>query len=223
MTESSAVRQARLRLLVTGFGPFAGYIENPSGLIARAVHGQRFGEVEVAGHQIDVSWSDAFNQVAELVEEVSPQALLCLGVAPDENFRLEVIAKNVASDSMDASGQRLERGPLCQIAAEAPAAFFSRLPLEWLLQQMKLRKTRLAPQRDSVADAELSRDAGDYLCNYLYFRVMNELPAISDRGFIHVPSMPGSDGRCGSEVIEAGQFLIRQLASWLENNQDGVA
>lgn len=204
---------------MTGFGPFQTVVENPSSLIAAAVDGKCFGDVQVTGRQIDVSWSQSFTQVKALVDELSPDALVCFGVARSPVFRLEVMAENVASKTEDAFGERFESGPLGQILSDAPAALFSTLPLAFLLRKLNSRCEQSADQ-DSTLSGSLSHDAGQYLCNYLFFRVMNELDSVPVRGFIHVPPRASVDGSSTDEVIDAGEFLVQKTAAWLAKSTD---
>ena len=204
---------------MTGFGPFQTVVENPSSLIAQAVDGKCFGDVQVTGRQVDVSWSQAFPQVKALVDELSPDALICFGVARSSVFRLEVMARNVASNSEDAFGQHFESGSLGQIVNDAPAAFFSTLPLEFLLKELNSRREK-STDRDSTQSGALSHDAGQYLCNYLFFRVMDELESVPVRGFIHVPPRASVEGSSNDEVIEAGEFLVQKMATCLAESAD---
>ena len=195
---------------MTGFGPFQTVVENPSSLIAQAVDGKCIGDVQVTGRQIDVSWSQAFPQVKALVDELSPDALVCFGVARSPVFRLEVMARNVASNTEDAFGERFESGPLGQILNDAPAAYFSTLPLEFLLRELNSRC-----EQSADLSGALSHDAGQYLCNYLFFRVMNELDSVPVRGFVHVPPRASIDGSSNDEVLDTGEILVQKMATWL--------
>src|SRR5437868_13340266 len=80
-TPSHAV--ARPVLLVTGFGAFENYAENPSGDIAAAVDRRRVAGVRVVGLRVPVRWHEAWETVRGAAGQYRPRALLCLGVAPD--------------------------------------------------------------------------------------------------------------------------------------------
>jgi pyroglutamyl-peptidase len=198
-------------LLVTGFGPFENYPENPSGDIAETVHGRVVDGIALVGRRIVVSWREAWTAIRAAVEEVQPQALLCLGVAPDSFIRLEVLAKNASRPCLDVLDETPQLGPLLRIIEGAPAAYWTTLPVEWL-------RERLRQQQPAIA-AELWSDAGSYLCNHVFFHLMHFLEGrVPHRGFIHVPRYPRAEDKgwpSRAIVLDAGVFLVEELAHWL--------
>lgn len=65
-------------VLVTGFEPFGGATLNPSGEIVKLLAHLRD---DVVTDILQVTYADAAQRVLQLVNEVRPQAVICLGQA----------------------------------------------------------------------------------------------------------------------------------------------
>jgi len=205
-------------LLVTGFGPFAEIERNPSGDAAECFDGTTVAGVWVVGRRLDVSWERAFPALLVAVEEVRPCGLLCLGVGPHPFLRLEVIAKNAALSGKDVDDAVPLLGPRLELVTDAPPAYFTTLPVEWL-------EARLAEGSPTEPDAESPvalrwSDAGSYLCNALFYRAMHELEGrVPVRGFVHVPPYPEEAEVEGNsdptDHLRVVWDLVAALAEWL--------
>lgn len=150
-----------MRVILTGFGPFDGFEANPSEQLAR--------ESGLPHRIIRVS----FEAVDQFIEEIAadpPEVLLMLGVAGgSERMRLERVARNFVGSYPDVDGRVFGPG---SIDPTLPAA---------------LSGTLWTPDLESMSPYfESSVDAGDYLCNYVYFRALQALP-MARVGFLHVP------------------------------------
>ncbi len=208
-------------LLVTGFGPFGEYQENPSGDIAERVNRRTIAGVQVVGKRVPVSWGEAWTDIHSSVLEHRPAALLCLGVAPDPFVRLEVMARNIALPSPDHFGQQPQVFELWSLVPDAPAAYWTTLPLDWLGQRVQQRREQLLARgtAEPVVHARRWPDAGYYLCNHVFFHAMHFLQeTVPVRGFIHVPRYPSAEATehiPRHEILAAGVFLVEELACWL--------
>lgn len=150
---------AKARTLVTGFGPFGSFATNPSSLLA-AECGRPFQILEVNYAAVD-------RFLSELPAE-SFDLLVMLGVAgQSQRMRFELTARNCVGATPDVRGVILGPGP---IDPAAPPQF------------------SLSPSQAMLANEhwESSFDAGEYLCNYIYFRANQRFPA-KRLHFIHVP------------------------------------
>ena len=220
-TRSEGRTLSRPVLLVVGFGAFEHYSENPAGDVAEAVHRRRLGGVRIVGRRIPVSWREAWDCIRGSVQEHRPEALLCLGVAPDPFIRLEVLAKNASRPCLDVHGERPETGALLRIVEDAPPAYWTTLPLERLHERLWQRGRRLKTQDEAglFVVSDLWTDAGWYLCNHVFFQIMHYLGrSVPHRGFIHVPRypLPGEEMHPSPEEVQAaGVFLVEELARWL--------
>ncbi|MCW5946131.1 MAG: hypothetical protein KIT74_03795 [Fimbriimonadales bacterium] len=149
-------------LLVTAFGPFGAFEQNPSEVIAHRL----FGEAAVV---IPVS----YKAVDQFVENFSSdaKAVLMLGVgAPCDRLRVERIARNRVGTSRDVDGVVLGK---TKIDPNGPETINGSLFGNW-----KYATRAWKP----------NRDAGDYLCNYLYYRMAAKWPSVKS-GFVHVPPL----------------------------------
>lgn len=178
-------RNKRGPLLVTGFGPFPGMPANPSLRLARHLGRMRrpaLADERVCVHILPTTWQ-AVAQVPDLIEHLAPSAILMLGVAGRrKSVCIESRAVNAAADAPDArrrhpNGRRLKPG--------APAVLRTTAGVQRLRARLR------------TVPAAVSRDAGRYLCNALYFEVLTALasgkpsvPAV----FVHVPASPRHGG-----------------------------
>lgn len=149
-------------LLVTGFGPFGSVAENPSGWLA-----------EHSGHPyrlIEVSFAATDEFVTE-APSLGYERFLLMGVSGGaERFHLETVARNEIGPTPDVRGVVAGPGPA---DPSIPARLGGTL---W-------QTPGLVAEHDPWA---MSTDAGTYLCNYLFFRVVQACPAVKV-GFLHVP------------------------------------
>ncbi len=157
-------------ILVTGFGPFPGVADNPSGRFARSVDGERVAGRPVIGRVLPVEWGSAWPALVEAVEAHAPVALLMYGVAVNrQQVEVERIARNRAGPRADAAGA-LPASP--QIVVDGPETLPTTLPWSDLI----------GPHVGT------SDDAGDYLCNYVMFMSVHALcNRVPYCGFIHLP------------------------------------
>ncbi len=213
----------KLRVLLTGFGPFPGAPHNPTQpLVARLARLRRpaLHDVEIASHIFPVTYAAVDRQLPEVLGAHKPDALLMFGLAARTSYlRIETRARNAVTMLWpDAANTRSsKRG----IAAAADAMMFG--PHTARL----LRAARL-----TGIDARPSRDAGAYLCNYLSWRAIENVrtgrPQLA--AFIHIPLLArsGAVRRKGAaritleELVDAGEAMLMemvQLARKARNTQ----
>jgi pyroglutamyl-peptidase len=160
---------ARVKILVVGFGPFVGVAENPAAALARAVDGLRAPALAVVGRELPVSYARASELTRLWARELAADFVLGIGVASRRELPLvERTSRRRAGDARaDADGVRL-----AELAPAGPDA-----PDELA-----------CPAAAAVARAlevGLSDDAGSYVCNaWLYQALRSGLPA----SFLHVPA-----------------------------------
>ncbi|MEZ4428804.1 MAG: hypothetical protein R3A51_14075 [Nannocystaceae bacterium] len=165
-----------MRLLVTGFGPFPGVDDNPSGALARSLDGRTLGGVTIAGVWVPTSWRAAWPTIVAAVARCRPRALVMLGVASTRAaVAVERVAVNEAAARRDVDGALPEAAT---ILADAPARLTTTLPWSTLVG-------------DGVVASD---DAGRYLCNYVFFRALAELE-VPVRGFVHMPTDGAAQAR----------------------------
>lgn len=176
-------------LLLTGFGPFPGAPFNPTGpLVQRLARVRRpvLVDVTLVSHVFATSYAAVERELPKLIARHKPDALLMFGLAPRaKRVRVETRACNVLALLPDAGGQSAHRA---KIAPGGPSARALPAPTHRLL----------AALHEARVSAELSRDAGRYLCNYLTWRAAEAAarrhgPRFAS--FIHVPNIRSTPRR----------------------------
>jgi pyroglutamyl-peptidase len=202
-------------VLITGFEPFGGEAENSSWQAVRVLQGTRILAHRIQTRCLPVVFGDALTLLRQAVAEVRPALVVCVGQAGGrEQVSLERVAINVDDARIpDNAGQCPIDTP---VVANGPAAYFSGLPIKRLLIDL---------QRAGIP-AEISQTAGTYVCNHVFYGLMNELtrhPGVRG-GFIHVPYSPeqaarhpGTPGLPVATVTAALRMIVR---SSLKNGPD---
>jgi pyroglutamyl-peptidase len=204
----------KLRILVTGFGPFPGAPYNPTQpLVTRLLRLRRpaFSDVELSGHIFPVTYRDVDRQLPELLAKHRPQALLMFGLASRTTYlRIETRARNAVTTLWpDADHTRVRKG---SITPDADAAMFGP-------HTAKLLRAAVA----TSVEARASRNAGSYLCNYLSWRAIEAVgtgngPRLA--AFAHVPPLArdGARQRNGAahrvtleQLVDAGEAMLLEM------------
>ena len=192
-------------LLVTGFGPFPGVAVNPTQALALALDGRSVNGAAVCARVLDVSFARAAQQLAQAVLATQPVALLHLGVAAGSTeIRLEGHAVNrIAADRPDIDGAS-PSDPRIDPHQPLDAALAPWLDLPSLADRLNRRGL----------PAQISDDAGRYVCNALYFASLAaQSQAVVPRPclFVHVPLIDG-EGWTLQRLVDAAEGLISALA-----------
>src|ERR1700724_3583271 len=204
----------KLRILITGFGPFPGAPFNPTmPLVKRLTQLRRpaLGDVDLIGHIFHVTYATVDRELPALIAKHRPQGLLMFGLADrTAHVRVETRARNAVTTLFpDADRSRARKG---SIAGGADALMFGP------------HTAKLLRAADSTGvDARASRDAGSYLCNYLSWRAIEATskdngPALA--AFVHIPLLArnGTPRRKGGthritleELIDAGEAMLLEI------------
>ncbi len=158
-----------MRLLLTGFEPFAAISVNPSQLVA-----ERLG-----GVILPVSVARMPRDLERAVNETAPDVVLGLGLA---TLRTQVAVERVGINLLDFTlpdndGVFLEGEP---IDSSGPAARFATVPVKriagrWLEEEIP---------------SYLSNTAGTYICNQMLYTALRLGQARGfAAGFIHLPPL----------------------------------
>jgi pyroglutamyl-peptidase len=201
---------SKLRILITGFGPFPGAPYNPTmALVERLMRLRRplFEDVKLSSHIFHVSYAAVDRELPKLIEKRRPDALLMFGLAQrTPHMRVETRARNAITTIWpDADGTRRRKG---SIERDGDALMFGP-------HTAKLLRVALA----TGIDARASRDAGSYLCNYLSWRAIeatqeDDGPHLAS--FIHIPLLArdgvAKPGRITLEqLVDAGEAMLAEL------------
>lgn len=190
-----------MRVIVTGFGPFLKNTVNPSDALARSLDGATLGRVRmIAETPLPVVYVDAAKQVLARAAREEADAILCLGLASSErSLRVERCARNRAT-SLDADARGEVRAGRPTIDG-APDVLETPLDAEAFARALHER---------GVA-ATVSDDAGGYVCNDLYFHLLDAArtsKAPERVLFVHVPPEP--DARASRALLEAAAITFAQ-------------
>ena len=170
-----------MTILITAFEPFQQETINATmealSLLPDSVCGHT-----LIKRTIPVVFGKAVEAVTALVDDLRPEAVICLGQA---SGRADVTPERVAINVMDAripdnAGEQPVDAP---IREDGPAAYFSTLPVKAMVQVMK----------EAGVPASLSNTAGTFVCNDLMYGLLDHLARTGRNipaGFIHIPATP---------------------------------
>jgi pyroglutamyl-peptidase len=186
MKPESDSRSDPPRLLLTGFEPFGGEPINPSWEAVRALEGERIGGHQVVVRRLPVSFAGARSALEAAIDALQPRLVLAVGQA---GGRARLSLERVAINLIDA---RIPDNEGCQpidaaVVEGAACAHFATVPV----------KAMRAAIEAAGVPAELSHSAGCYVCNAVFFLLMQQLadrPGVRG-GFLHVPWLPEQAAR----------------------------
>jgi pyroglutamyl-peptidase len=167
------------KLLLTAFEPFAGEAINPSAEAARAIEAIIFTDALVRVAELPVDRYRAVEVALDLIRAGNPDIVIMLGEA-GRRYRInpERVAINIDDFRIpDNAGNK----PTDEAIIEGgPVGYLSTLPIRAITERINI----------AHIPAAISNSAGTYLCNRLFYSVMNfisveGLPTIA--GFIHLP------------------------------------
>ncbi|MDP6038936.1 MAG: pyroglutamyl-peptidase I [Candidatus Latescibacteria bacterium] len=185
-----------MKILLTGFEPWAQWSTNPSGAVAESLDGAIIGGFEVISTVLPVVHGGDIAKVAPLIAEHRPAAVVSLGLhGSASDLHVERVAVNL----------KVVDGGDYSVVEGGPDAYFSTLPVRAMVKRMK----------KAEVPARLTYSAGTFLCNHIMYSVLHlvaENGLDISAGFIHVPPTP-------ELVVELGRA---QPSMALETIQTGV-
>jgi len=204
---------ARPRVLLTGFGPFPGVPENPSGWLAEtlaarnAAHDCERNDCELYSRVLPTEWEAVATLTPRLHADLQPHVMIHFGVsARAKTLRIERSAHNHAGARVDACGA-LPGTPA--ISPDGAMRLDTGLPVTALA-------THLRAQGHA---ANASRSCGRYLCNFLYYRSLEWAKRLGREAlFVHVPLTRAQGGDLDQDaLLQAAQETLRFV---LETTKD---
>jgi pyroglutamyl-peptidase len=197
-------------VLITGFGRFPGAPFNPSGPLALALAKRRrpaFDGIRRAVHIFETSYAAVDRDLPKLLARHKPDIVLMFGLAArTPSVRVETHARNARSILFpDVSGYR----PGDRAIVRGKPALQGHAPFRRLL----------GAARAARVPARTSRDAGRYLCNYVYWRALEASRSGTPLAqFIHIPPIatsrrpPGRKRRMTqAALLRAGEAILLAL------------
>jgi pyroglutamyl-peptidase len=218
------------RVLLSGFEPFGDFASNPSWEALVHARDEGMFEAGVRLARIPVTYEHAFTVFEKAAIEYEPDAAISFGVygspRDSESFRranglkgpdpvsgtetgsgllraiyIETMARNRdGAGKPDNAGQLRGTEPIEPGAPEVLAASF---PAPGLKQALN----------EAGFAAELSEDAGGYLCNHLFFRAGLAFGGDIPYGFVHVPPVDSMGGALSlHELARAIAIMVNVVA-----------
>ncbi len=170
-----------MKILLTAFDPFGGASVNPAWEVVSRL------KEDWSGHEIrKLLVPTVFGAAEALVNGMAAQwqadAVICVGQA---GGRFEVCFERVAINLDDASIPDNEGNQPqdTSITPGGPNAYFTNLPVKKMAEAVRM----------AGVPAAVSDTAGTFVCNHLFYRVMEEIETHfpSRRGgFVHLPFLP---------------------------------
>jgi pyroglutamyl-peptidase len=198
-----------MRLLITGFEPFAGDDVNPSALVAARLAAEGFAGATTEHLILPVVRFRCVELVVAAIEQTRPDVVVMMGQAGGRpRITPERVAINLDDYRRpDNTGNQPVDEP---IVPGGPAAYFSLLPIRDMVRRMQ----------EAGVPAAISNSAGTYLCNHLGYGVLHyiavrRLPVSA--GFVHLPCLPEqATGRSPETPSMALEVLVKGMRVGVE-------
>jgi pyroglutamyl-peptidase len=170
-------------ILVTGFEPFGGETVNASWQAARKLEGWGHGEFVAVARLLPCAYDASVKELIQAIETLKPEAILMTGQAAQRAVVcVERFARNLDDAAAPDNLGHLRKA--VAIAEGAPERLEAAAPVKAIAGAI----------REAGIPARVSRSAGGFVCNHLYFGALQYLrdtgratPAV----FVHLPATPG--------------------------------
>ncbi len=179
---SQSLAPDRAVVLITGFGPFPTVAANATSiLVPRIVEAGRraLPGVSFVGRILPTEWVGSVAELDDLTRRLRPTVALHFGVSGRATgFEIETRGRNHCSHSEDAAGCLPRHACL---SPGGPEYLPATLPAAHIVERLRRRGL----------PAQVSRDAGGYLCNALLYRsleIARETGWPQRSGFVHLPA-----------------------------------
>lgn len=223
----------RLNVVISGFEPYEGVKNNPSHIVPQKLAadglGEEKGAVEddlladvdfhITAVDLPVGFKQAWPRLRETLEAVRPDIVIATGLKTSaRGILLERCANNIIDtvqlsdfDEAIIAQTEVADGPQRKpIASNGPASFWTRLPLRAILNDFGAL---------GIASA-LSSDAGTFVCNSLFYNLMEWTSAQNKvlSGFVSLPIINEQPhpqhGLPLNQQVEACWVVVRQTARY---------
>lgn len=215
----------QINIVISGFDPYEGVDVNPAMLVPQAL-AERWRDpsadeagcddllqdvdVAISTVMLPVSFANAWPALLDTIEKAQPDIIIATGL---ERSSRGILLERCATNLMDAAKPDADnvipsRRP---INPEGPAAYWTRLPLRSILKDFAKHEI----------PATLSSDAGTFVCNSLFYHLL-DWSARQDRrilsGFVSLPIVNEQPhpqhGLPLAQQIAAGRDVIRETVRY---------
>ncbi|KXZ20726.1 pyrrolidone-carboxylate peptidase [Bacillus nakamurai] len=170
------------KVLFTGFDPFGGESVNPSWEAVKQLNGFTEGSVIMVSEQVPTVFDKSLTVLRQAIKKHQPDIVICVGQA---GGRMQITPERTAINLNEARIPDNEGNqPIDEpISPDGPAAYWTGLPIKRIVEEIK---------KEGIP-AAVSYTAGTFVCNHLFYGLMDELsrlPLHIRGGFIHIPYIP---------------------------------
>ncbi|TPF86845.1 peptidase C15 [Bifidobacterium sp. UTCIF-37] len=211
----------QLSVVISGFDHYDDVRVNPSyevpkALAEKGVDGLDDVELAISAVSLPVSFAKAWPTLRETIEAAHPNIVIATGL---KHAARGVMLERCATNLMDAAKPDVDnmtprRAP---IDPNGPAAYWTRLPLRSILADFT---------RDGIP-ATLSSDAGTFVCNSLFYNLLNWASG-QDKvlaGFVSFPLINESrhpqHGLPLRHLVTAGADVVRDSVRYYRRPTSG--
>ena len=211
----------QLSVVISGFDHYEDVRINPSYevpkvLAAKGVDGLDDVELTISAVSLPVSFAKAWPTLRETIEATHPNIVIATGL---KHAARGVMLERCATNLMDAARPDVDnvtprRAP---IDPDGPAAYWTRLPLRSILADFT---------RDGIP-ATLSSDAGTFVCNSLFYNLLNWASGQEKvlAGFVSFPLINESrhpqHGLPLRHLVTAGADVVRDSVRYYRRPTSG--
>ena len=206
------------KILVTGFGSYDMYENNPSEMLVNYLHSMAPNNFTFDIHTslLSVEYRKCENELNLLLNKLSPDVVLSFGLGfSKEVLTIERVALNIDDGSCGNGGavdNASERRDGTIIAKDGPVGYWASVPVRKIKEEAEL----------SGISTKLSNDAGSFVCNHVFYYLSHMSAKHLERfqvGFFHFPPLREDAKKWGmkidgcefSQVIVAFKAIIRAL------------
>lgn len=204
----------QINVLISGFDPYDGITVNPArevpqALAADGVDGPEGVQVTVNAVTLPVSFAKAWPALFDAIKATSPDVVIAMGL---KRAARGVMMERCATNLMDAPHPDADNASPRQepIDPHGPAAYWTRLPIGAIIKDFA---------RDGIP-ATMSSDAGTFVCNTLFYNLLNWCVA-QERvlaGFVSLPLVNEAphpqQGLPMAQLITAGRDVVRETVRY---------
>ncbi|MBJ7897570.1 pyroglutamyl-peptidase I [Bacillus atrophaeus] len=170
------------KVLFTGFDPFGGETVNPAWEAVKQLNGEDAEHAVIVSEQVPTVFKKSLKILRQAIHKHQPDIVICVGQA---GGRMQITPERVAINLDDARIPDNEGNqPIDEpISENGPAAYWTGLPIKRIVEHMK----------ENGVPAAVSHTAGTFVCNHLFYGLMDEINKNAPRikgGFIHIPYIP---------------------------------
>ena len=198
-----------MKILLSGFEPFGKLLTNASWEAIKLVADRPGKNIAVHKMILPVEYERCADLLLDTVQRLRPDAVLCVGVAAKRrSLTPEYLAINVKdSTSPDNAGR------VClydKIVDEGDAVLYTNLPLAETVNAIL----------SAGVPCEASFDAGTYVCNNLFYRLMYDIKYSARKlygGFLHFPPESEVSSKDTARAIEAVLLMLADKGPMINN------